>query len=303
MRLFLLPVSTRRTLIYCERAQEQLKGGAKPPLQERIINKASQTWATWENADKGWQKAVTVYGNKLFRRIPYEEWGLKSIPPATKKRLEDIDNGRLKFECLYPGAFLKEQNVSKILKALATERQGLHNKKMWQCIAWMPVTLPFTLVPIIPNLPFFYLVFRAWSHYKALYGSRLLEHLTKHNLIQNTASRQMDEMYAAGLLHPAREAARDTSRPTQQEIEQVAKMVDAQTNGGQEEVMLLQRWNGKLLAEGFHLPEMEIEIERAVEQVEVAIKSKEELAEEKEEVQSVRKQKTAEANIEKIKSS
>ena len=148
MRLFLLPISTRRTLIYCERVQEQLSAGQKPPLQERVINKASQTWTDWEKAEKGWQKQVTVYGNKLFRRIPFEEWGLKTIPPATKKRLEDIDSGKLKFECLFPGAFLKEQNVPTILRALATERQGLHRKKMWQSIAWMPITIPFTVVPM-----------------------------------------------------------------------------------------------------------------------------------------------------------
>lgn len=147
MRLFLLPISTRRTLIYCERVQEQLHG-AKPPLQERVINKASQKWATWEKAEKGWQKQVTVYGNSLFKRIPYEEWGLKSIPPATKKRIEDINNGKIKFECLYPGAFVKEQKVPQILKALATERQALHRKNMWTSIAWMPITLPFTLVPV-----------------------------------------------------------------------------------------------------------------------------------------------------------
>ncbi|KAF2161165.1 hypothetical protein M409DRAFT_28492 [Zasmidium cellare ATCC 36951] len=292
MRLFLLPISTRRTLIYCERVQEQLSG-AKPPLQERVINKASQTWATWEKAEKGWQKQVTVYGNSLFKRIPYEEWGLKSIPPATKKRIEDINNGKIKFECLYPAAFIEEQKVPQILKALATERQALHRKNMWTSIAWMPITLPFTLVPVIPNLPFFYLVFRAWSHYKALYGSKLLEHLTTNNLIKTTDSKDMDELYAAGLLHPKREVARDTTRPTEDQIQQVAKVIEAQTNGGQEDVMLLQRWNGKLIAEGFHLPEMEIEIERAVEQVEKAIKSKEELEKEKAEVLQAAKSKTS----------
>lgn len=147
MRLFLLPISTRRTLIYCERVQEQLQG-AKPPLQERIINKASTTWASWEKAEKGWQKQVTVYGNSLFKRIPYEEWGLKSIPPATQNRIEDINNGKIKFECLYPGAFVKNQKVPEILKALATERQALHRKNMWWAIALMPISAPFTLVPM-----------------------------------------------------------------------------------------------------------------------------------------------------------
>jgi hypothetical protein len=45
--------------------------------------------------------------------------------------------------------------------------------------------------------------------------------------------------------------------------------------------MLLQRWNGKLLAEEFKLPEMEVEIERAVEQVGAAISKAEDAENEK----------------------
>ncbi|EME47600.1 hypothetical protein DOTSEDRAFT_69519 [Dothistroma septosporum NZE10] len=300
MRLFLLPISTRRTLIYCERIQEQVTSGQKAPLQERVINKAATTWATWEKADKGWQKQVTVYANKLLRRIPYEEWGLKSIPPATKQRIEHVNGGKLKFECLYPSAFLSSDKVPGVLKALATERQPLHRKRMWTCIAWMPVTIPFTVVPVIPNLPFFYLVFRAWSHYKALYGSRLLEHVTTNNLVHHTASKQMDQLYAAGLLHPERHVVRENETPAAADIERVASDIEAKTKGDQEEVMLLQRWNGKLVAEEFHLPEMELEIERAVEQVELAIEEKNGPQQEaKQEEAGARK--TAEAKFEELR--
>jgi len=147
MRLFLLPVSTRRTLIYCERVQEAVQG-AKQPISDRIINKASATWAEWEKAEKGWQKKLTVYGNQLFMKIPYEEWGLKTIPPATKKRLEEVDQGKHKFECLYPGEFMKAQKASEVLKKLATERQGFHKQKLWTSVLWMPVTIPFGLIPM-----------------------------------------------------------------------------------------------------------------------------------------------------------
>ena len=95
----------------------------------------------------------------------------------------------------------------------------------------------------------------------------------------------MNEMYTAGLLHATRKASREAPHPTDAEIEQVSRVVQAQTHGGEEDVMVLQRWNGKLIAESFKLPEMEIEIERAVEQVEKAIeKEKDELDEEKKEV-------------------
>ena len=147
MRLFLLPVSTRRTLIYCERVQEAVQG-AQQPISERIINKASQTWAQWEKAERGWQKKLTVYDNQLFMRIPYEEWGLKSIPPATKRKLQDVDDGKIRFECLYPGAFMKQHRVPEILQRLATERQSFHKKKMWTSLAWIPATLPFAVVPM-----------------------------------------------------------------------------------------------------------------------------------------------------------
>lgn len=91
---------------------------------------------------------MTEYGNHLFRRIPFEEWGLKTIPPATEKRLQDIDAGKLNFECLFPGAYLKESRVGEVLRGIATDRQALHRKKMWQSLAWMPVTFPFTFVPM-----------------------------------------------------------------------------------------------------------------------------------------------------------
>ncbi|KAI5359041.1 hypothetical protein Slin14017_G099430 [Septoria linicola] len=303
MRLFLLPVSTRRTLIYCERVQEAVTG-TKPPLQERIITKAATTWAGWEKAEKGWQKQTTVYANKLFRRIPFEEWGLKTIPPATKQRLEDVDQGNLQVECLYPGAFLNGSKVPEILKRLATERQSLHRKRIWQSIALMPVVAPFALVPVIPNLPFFYLVWRAWSHYKALYGGKLLEHLTTHNHIKIAPSAQMDQLYAAGLIAPNREATRDAPQPTPEEIAKIAEVVDRQTQDGKEDAMLLQQWNGKLLAEGFALPEMQIEIERAVEQVEQAIKEKKpdgNLEAQKEELQSVIEKKTPDVQVKEMK--
>ena len=112
------------------------------------------------------------------------------------------------------------------------------------------------------------------------------------DLVKITASPQMDEMYTAGLLHPTRKASREAPRPTEQETEQVSRVVEAQTQNDTEDVMVLQKWNGKLIAEAFHLPEMEIEIERAVEQVEKAIeKEKSELDEEKQELMRATEQK------------
>lgn len=82
-------------------------------------------------------------------------------------------------------------------------------------------------------------------------------------------------------MYPTREISRAAPRPTKEQAAEVAKVVEQQTNGGTEDVMVLQRWNGKLIAERFRLPDMEVEVERAVEQVEKSIKAREELIEEK----------------------
>lgn len=150
MRLFLLPISTRRTLIYCERVAPSLAPGAtKPPLADRIITKSSAVWTSWEKAEKGWQKKVTDYGNALFRRIPFEEWGLKTLPPATKGKLEEVKEGRMgEFECLFPGRFLEKERVGGVLSRLGVERQALHRSRLGWCLVGMPVTLPFAAVPV-----------------------------------------------------------------------------------------------------------------------------------------------------------
>jgi len=95
----------------------------------------------------------------------------------------------------------------------------------------------------------------------------------------------MDELYAAGLLNPTRQASRDATKPEAKEIDWIVSQVEGQAKDDKEEVVLLQRWNGKLIAEEFGLSEMEIEIERAVEQVEKAISVGKEQAVEKKELE------------------
>jgi hypothetical protein len=140
-------------------------------------------------------------------------------------------------------------------------------------------------VSSVPNLPFFYLCFRAYSHYRAWYGGKMLEHLMRNKLVKETSSPQLDAMYATGLLHPTRQASREAERPSEEDTERVSRVVAEQSQGDAEEVMVLQKWNGKLLAEAFELPEMEVEIERAVEQVEKSIGEEKKMREEKREVE------------------
>lgn len=282
MRLFLLPISTRRSLIYCEKLHE--KSPKDRSLLDKVTIKANETWVGWEKDEKAiwnWKRKVTYYGNQALKRIPYEEWGLKTIPALTTRRKQSIVEGKEKYEVMFPGRYLKQEQLPGILQKLAQERQSMHRSKLIWSVVIMPFTAPFMLIPVIPNLPFFYVLYRAYSHWKALTGSKHLEFLLKHNLPTPTPSWTLDELYTAGLMYPTRKLSRAAPRPTEEDAEKVARVVQQQTNNETEEVMVLQRWNGKLIAEQFDLPDMEVEIERAVEQVENSIERKEKLMEEK----------------------
>lgn len=147
MRLFLLPISTRRSLIYCQRLNIQLS--SKQTYVERVTNRAGAVWVKWESAGAGWQQKVTAWGNELFKRIPYEEWGLKSIPPLSARRAtEDVEEGMEETEVVYPSSIIKPGTVFDVLYRLATKRQALHRRQMWLSIAGMPITGPFALIPV-----------------------------------------------------------------------------------------------------------------------------------------------------------
>ncbi|KAI4095709.1 MAG: hypothetical protein LQ344_001426 [Seirophora lacunosa] len=147
MRLFLLPISTRRSLIYCQRLNKQLS--PKTTFADKITTRASGIWLKWEKAEKGWQKKVTSYGNTLFQTIPHEEWGLKSIPPISKRRTEEELLDKKHVDVIYPASVINEERVKEALRRYSgDERQAFHTRWMWGSIAGMPATAPVALLPV-----------------------------------------------------------------------------------------------------------------------------------------------------------
>jgi hypothetical protein len=145
MRLFLLPLSTRRTLLYAKRGHINKHDHG---YVDRAADFAAKKWAEWEKMESGWKRKVVDYGNHAFRRIPYEEWGLKSVPPLTSRRRAEELEDRKRVEVVFPWSVIPPNNALGILKTLATERQALHRKRLIWCCIGMPITIPFALVPV-----------------------------------------------------------------------------------------------------------------------------------------------------------
>jgi len=339
MRLLLLPISTRRALIYCQPASTVVPN-EKQSWLDWGVGKANKTWVEWETSDKnttvgGVKVKVTQYGNQFLRRIPFEEWGLKSIPGRKKLAAGEQQS---KVEVAYPALYqgLQKESLMDVLKRLSTERQGLHKNRLMGSVALMPLTIPVGLIPIMPNFPFLYLAFRAYSHWRALLGSRHLDFLVGSSLITTNPQGTLDSLYTAGLLHHTQAEMQGAKDPSEQESKKVVDIIRRQMQGGhsaktetardgepllvkgpppststekdqatwsptaknassssidstasspgpqqEEEIMLLRGWSGRVLAERLNLPGLELEIERAVEQVESALMKEKEAAQSK----------------------
>jgi hypothetical protein len=125
----------------------------------------------------------------------------------------------------------------------------------------------------VPNLPFFYLVYRAWSHWRALSGGKHIQFLLDKNLLKPTPSTTLESLYSSGVAQKTGESIDSLAAQTQSGYD---------PEGKRKEVLLLHQTFGKEVAEELKVPELQIELERAIWQVENDMKAKDELAEEKE---------------------
>ncbi|ORY63239.1 mitochondrial K+-H+ exchange-related-domain-containing protein [Pseudomassariella vexata] len=276
MRLYLLPISTRRTLLYCEKFNQPTT--SKKNLTDKVTSRATKLWADWEKKENGWQKSVVRYGNSALRRIPYEEWGLKSVPPLSKKRRDEESSGLEKVKLVYPETAIPTTKAAAMLQTLATERQVLHKSRLLWCFVGMPISAPFALVPVIPNLPFFYLVYRAWSHWRAWAGGKHIQFLISNNLLALAPSPVLDTIYPPPLPSSAPLQSPNAVARGPNEQDKTAPSDDKTTEKEEEEQLLLSQATGKELVKALDLPDLEVEIERAIWQVEKSIREDKEKA-------------------------
>ncbi|OJD16411.1 hypothetical protein AJ78_03398 [Emergomyces pasteurianus Ep9510] len=248
MRLYLVPISTGRSLLYCKRIDT--RAAKELSRIDRITHKASATWAKWEEADKGWKKSLVAYGNRVLQRIPYEEWGLKSVPPLSTRRQTEELQTHTQVSLVYPQNVIQQSKVLDLLRQMAAARQSLHRRRMWWSIIIAPLTAPIALIPLIPNIPFFYFVYRGWSHWRALSGSQHLCFLLDNNLIKPTSLPALEMFYAK---HPAI----NKNVPSEANIKHTSPA----------EVILLKESDGKQLSQILGPHELVAEVERAVGQV------------------------------------
>ncbi|ODO11069.1 hypothetical protein I350_01671 [Cryptococcus amylolentus CBS 6273] len=172
-----------------------------PSLVNKALSKSSETWLKLGAKPKdSWMFWFYEKGEKLMDRIEFEEWALKAIREGEGIKVEK--DGSIKpeerkvVELLYPKLETPLPPLIPKLHRHLLKRIPYHKKHMTRALVLSPLTWPFAIIPVIPNFPLFYVLWRAWSHYKAWQGATYLENLVKAGLVVEKESAQLTGVYS-----------------------------------------------------------------------------------------------------------
>uniref|UniRef100_A0A0D9VCB5 Uncharacterized protein n=1 Tax=Leersia perrieri TaxID=77586 RepID=A0A0D9VCB5_9ORYZ len=104
----------------------------------------------------------TSLGLKLLSRVRPSEVLLKSVT-------KDVSM----LEIVHP-ASINPRLVRRRLRHIAVRGASVHRKFLYGSVCLLPITSVFMVLPL-PNIPFFWVLFRAYSHWRALQGSERLQ--------------------------------------------------------------------------------------------------------------------------------
>nr|AAQ62422.1 At1g53760 [Arabidopsis thaliana] len=131
-------------------------------LVDFISDKMNKAWVGLEKAPDGSIKnKIHGFGLKLLARVKPSEIFLKSI----SKEVTSV-------QVTYPPS-LDPRLVRRRLRHIAMSGTILHKKYLVGSVTLLPLTSAFMVLPL-PNIPFFWVLFRTYPHWRALQGSEKL---------------------------------------------------------------------------------------------------------------------------------
>jgi len=183
------PAGARSDVFYYFETLPQA-AGKKATWADWVTGKAGKAWTSMGEAPRdNWKSKIYVYGERLIARVDFEELALSGLDTSLvgQKLKEKV---ALVHPTFVDGSVMKGQ-----FSAMVAGRKTVHRRGFWRWMIVLPVTVPFAAVPVIPNLPFFYAAWRAWSHYRAWKASEWLEVLVRDGGIEALAAEGLEGGY------------------------------------------------------------------------------------------------------------
>ncbi|KAK3152158.1 hypothetical protein QOZ80_2BG0155200 [Eleusine coracana subsp. coracana] len=128
-----------------------------------VADKMNRAWIGLGSAPEGSMKSrIHSFGLTLLSRVRPSEVLLKSVTKDVRT-----------LEIVHP-ASINPRLVRRRLRHIAVRGASVHKKFLYGSVCLLPVTSVFMVLPL-PNIPFFWVLFRAYSHWRALQGSVRLQ--------------------------------------------------------------------------------------------------------------------------------
>ncbi|BFG24060.1 hypothetical protein CerSpe_103340 [Prunus speciosa] len=160
-----------------------------------VSTKMNNAWMGLEKAPQGtFKNKLHGLGLKLLARVKPSEIFLKSI-----------SNEVTCVEVTYPSS-LNARFVRRRVRHIAMRGSIIHKKYLYGSLTLLPLTSAFTVLPL-PNIPFFWCLFRTYSHWRALQGSvKLLQlvsdsHDTPNSTINGNETEHIKSQHGRKKIH------------------------------------------------------------------------------------------------------
>ncbi|KAF1801788.1 mitochondrial K+-H+ exchange-related-domain-containing protein [Mucor lusitanicus] len=249
MRLYAIPIVKNRWAYYCH---------STIPSTSRLTKAVDWSSKKWELLDKAepdsWKKKLYIRGSNVMNQLDYQEWFFKSVPGK-----EDIEKPLNQVLVHHP-SILDGAQLESELKALLKERIPYHKKYMWYSAYWVPLACTFVVVPLIPNIPLAYNLFRLYSHYKAWKGAEHLESLSSYGSLKYVNDVHLDTIFdkkqlvsAEDIVFPSEIHEAFQKSPNKPDLVAMEQDLEGVLNSN----------NIKQLVEELQVPGLEMELNRA----------------------------------------
>lgn len=187
--------------------------------ENKLTALALKGWNSLKASDKSYNKKIVYYVNKFLDTIPWTEDSLRSIPSSStllrqikltetelkesndKKLISPLDVKAGDYDLInipvyYPSSILTKENLQLQLKEASEFGLKYHKKHMLITAVLIPLSLPIALVPVVPNVPGFYLAYRFYCNFKAYLGAQHLKELIESNHIIYKESWKLNNIFS-----------------------------------------------------------------------------------------------------------
>ena len=191
--MIVIPITNKQSFVYFKYSNELLNAdSAFVRYESKISRKAAKIWQSMQDSPRSINKKIVSMVNKLMDQNPWTENALQTIP-SESYILKQVENGSRKVTlaeymkskvddsmaamkpkpiCVYyPGSVLDDETIIEQFKRITEEGKIYHKKYASLSLLGIPFTLPLVLIPVIPNVPGFYLAYRAYCNFKAYFLS------------------------------------------------------------------------------------------------------------------------------------